>query len=117
MNIELIYEDKRGKIYRLSMESKEYLIIETKAGFARGGDTHQCAQYETVLKGSISCEEYIDRKDIETTLHEGDSKTIGANIPHMFTSITDSLIIEWLDGNYERIYYQPYRKRVEELNK
>lgn len=118
MKLEKIYKDKRGVIYRLMVDGKEYMVIETKKGYARGGDYHQSIQHDIVLKGQILWEERDEEdNNIGKVMVEGESNIVSPEVPHMYTSLTDSIVLEWLDGSYERKYYDPYRKKIEALMK
>jgi len=94
--------------------------LHTKAGYCRGGDYHKSIQHDIVLSGEI----LWVVKDKST----GKAKTIDAvegkkteflpNNPHLMFSITDSLVLEWLERpEKKKKYYEPYRDVVEMLNK
>lgn len=115
MKIQKIHEDSRGAIYRIMVHNKEYVIIETKKGFTRGGDFHKSTQHDIVLKGEILWQETFDGvAEAQATLKEGESTSVAAGIPHMYTSITDTIVLEWLEGSFEKQYYEPYRKIIQE---
>lgn len=111
-----IHEDKRGKISSIILDGKEYIIIETKKGYARGGDYHKSTQHDVVLRGKIFWEEQFDGvASASKELNEGDSTTVGIGIPHMYTSLTETIVLEWLEGDFEKEYFEPYRTRIMEI--
>lgn len=112
--LDLVYEDKRGKILRFFYKGNEYVLLETKEGYSRGGDYHKTRQFDVVLKGRIEWIETFDGvAESKTVLEEGNMNIVSPNIPHMFTSLEDSLVLEWLEGSFEKSYYEPYRKIIE----
>lgn len=108
------FEDSRGKLFTLNINKKEYLLLETYKGFKRGGDYHQTTQHDVVLKGEINFYYRIDNEEKKVNMREGDSISFLENIPHYLESTTDSLVLEWLEGNFEKQYDKVYRKIVEE---
>lgn len=121
----LIHEDARGRIWLLNYKDKEYLLLETKAGYSRGGDYHKTRQIDVVLSGKIvwiktgelyAGQDPEEKGDHYQTLEEGDMTVSQPNYPHMMISITDSLVLEWLEiPEAKKSYYLPYRKIVEEM--
>jgi len=117
---ELVHKDHRGKIWRLEIDGKEYIIMETARGELRGGDYHQTAQHDLVLKGKIlwiektclSCEE--GKGEDTRVVKEGEEITSKPNVPHMMVSFGGpSLVLEWLEGSFEKQYYKPFRDKIE----
>ena len=108
------FEDSRGKLFTLNIDNKEYLLLETKKGFKRGGDYHQSTQHDIVLKGEVNFCHRINGKDIKTKMLEGQSITFPKNVPHYLESLTNSLVLEWLESDFEKQYDKVYRKIVEE---
>ncbi len=115
MEIKLIHEDQRGKLIAIIIDGKEYLIIKTNEGYARGGDIHKSTQYDVVLEGEILWEENWHGYNTEQLMIKGDMNTVEEGIPHMYTSLTDSIVLEWLEGDFEKKYYKPFRKRIKEI--
>jgi len=113
MEIEKIHEDKRGSLHRILFKEKEFLIIFTKKGMLRGGDYHKSTQRDFVLTGCMEFRYKTDGREHVKTLNAGEMIHFEPNVPHMFTAKEDTLIIEWLEGEFEKSYYQPYRKLVE----
>lgn len=116
---EQVCRDERGVIWRVMVEDKEYKLIKTVKGEIRGGDFHQSAQHNLVLKGRIMwiekvCLECPDGRGEEITiLQEGEEYVSKPNVPHMLVSLDESVVIEWLEGSPETQYYKPYRDKVE----
>lgn len=113
----LINKDKRGRIWLCEFMGKEYLLLETKAGFYRGGDFHQTIQTDVVLHGTIRWFEDDGVFSHGRYMIEGDININPALIPHMMFSITDSLILEWLEKpQQKKTYYKPFRDIVNRMN-
>ena len=110
----LIHGDVRGEIYLIEIEGREMLLLLTKKGYARGGDLHRSIQHDVVIKGSVEFTFHMNGRDYSLELREGESITFPEGVPHMFTSLDDSIVLEWLEGSFEKTYYPPYRKIVEE---
>lgn len=114
----LIHRDKRGKIWIAEFMGKEYLLLETKAGFYRGGDYHQTRQTDIVLRGSIL---WVMKKNGYSTTRYMRERDINVNpplLPHMMISITDSLVLEWLEEPQpNKTYYKSYRDIINEANR
>lgn len=108
------FEDSRGKIFILNIDKKEYLLLETNKGFKRGGDYHQSSQHDIVLKGKINFYYRIDNEEKKLEMREGQCIAFLENIPHYLESLTDSLVLEWLENDFEKQYDKVYRKIVEE---
>jgi len=112
--MELVHRDRRGDIYRISVDDREMILLHTKRGYARGGDFHESVQHDVVIRGSVKFTLHMNDGDHSTEIEEGEAISFPAGVPHMFTSLEDSLVLEWLEGEFEKTYYPPYRKIVEE---
>jgi len=112
MKIEKVHEDERGSIHRILFKGKEFIILSTKKGFLRGGDYHKSKQHDVVLTGKMEFRYKINGKEQTKTLGAGEMIHFEPNVPHMFSAKEDTLIVEWLDGKFEKSYYQPYRRLV-----
>ena len=111
-NSQLIKEDLRGGININIIGGMEIAIIHTKAGFYRAGDYHSVVQYSLVLKGEIEITLRQNHQDIIKKYRANEFIIIPANIPHLYKSIVDSIMVEWLAGPFKPMYYEPYRKIV-----
>lgn len=113
IDLKKIHEDKRGIIWKLSYNNKDYFISFTRKGYARGGDIHNGKQYNAILYGNLLVKEKYD-VDIESILKGGDFIVINKNVPHVFIALKDSLMLEWHEyrlGEYEnKRFYKPYRE-------
>lgn len=107
-----IHEDARGKIHQLQIGDKEFIIMETKKDHSRGGDFHKSIQHDVVLSGRVEFRHIDKDEDITTILKEGQMITFKPNQPHMLTALTDSLVLEWLEGIFEKQYYEPFRRLI-----
>ncbi len=100
------HTDERGAIARF----QDVSTIFTVAGALRSGDIHPVPQHDMVIRGTVE----IKTPTSTWTLGSGEHLRIPAGVPHLFTSITDSVVCEWWDGEFEAEYYAPYRVKVEE---
>lgn len=113
MKLEKVHEDERGSIHRLLFKGKEFIILFTRKGYLRGGDYHKSKQHDVVLVGEMKFRYRINGKDYSKTLGAGEMTHFEPHVPHMFSAKEDTVIVEWLEGEFEKSYYQPYRKLVE----
>ena len=120
MKIEKVHSDSRGETHSLTSElltnCEEVAYFYTRKGISRGGCIHPSSrEHLCVINGEI---QYVYGDDMQKiTLYEGDSFTIEANVPHYFTSITDSLVMEWGCPLSDKKTHHPYfRSVVEALN-
>ena len=109
-----VYRDFRGEIRRYEVYGVKFNVLFTKAGAIRSGDYHPVVQYDLILKGEF--EITLRQNDKDVVLRKGTNEliTIPANVPHLFRSLTDTIMLEWWDGPFEVHYYKPYRKLIEE---
>jgi mannose-6-phosphate isomerase-like protein (cupin superfamily) len=115
-----IHEDERGAIFLLTglfPEDKEVTLFITKKGYARGGCIHRKnMEYFCVLEGIIKykIENCFDSKPVIYSKGQGDS--IGIGKQHYFTSLTDSMVIEWGATPTEKKEKGIWRKYVDKIN-
>jgi mannose-6-phosphate isomerase-like protein (cupin superfamily) len=109
----LVCEDFRGEIRKYEIDGVNFNVLLTRAGAYRGGDYHPNTQYNLILKGEFEITLRQNNKDI--TLRKGPNELIKIppNTPHLFKSLTDTIMIEYWDGPFKARYYEPYRKFVE----
>ncbi|HML03705.1 MAG TPA: hypothetical protein VK487_10115 [Candidatus Bathyarchaeia archaeon] len=110
---EKVQEDKRGSIHRFLFKGKEFIILFTKKGYLRGGDYHKSKQHDVILVGEMEFQYRENGKEYSKTLKAGEVTCFEPDVPHLFCAREDTLILEWLDGEFEKSYYPPYRKLVE----
>jgi len=109
-----IYRDIRGEINRYSMHGAKFNVLFTRKEGLRGGDYHPITQYDLILKGEFELTLRQDGKDGVLKKGANELIVIPPNVPHLFRSLTDTVMIEWWDGTFEVQYYEPYRKLIEE---
>lgn len=122
MDIKLIHEDERGKIFSMTMEEllyDEVTIFYTNAGYARGGCIHKFNnEYYCVIQGKV---EYVTKKgnlSHHSFLLTGDSGIVPKGTPHYFMAVEDSVIMEWgatIEEKQEK--HKEFRKIVDNINK
>lgn len=111
------FKDIRGSIHFFVIEGVKFHITVTKAGMLRGGDFHPDIQRDIILKGKFEITTRQNNKDIIKEYSTNDLIEIPPHIPHMFRSLTDTVMLEWRDGEYKSEYFPPYRKQIEEQSK
>lgn len=107
-------EDSRGEIKRLDYKGRKFNVLYTKKDAIRSGDYHNSKQFDLILKGEFEIWMLIGGKTVKEIKKENDFIIIPENIPHLFISKTDTIMIEWWEKDFEAKYYAPYRKYVEE---
>lgn len=120
IDLKEIYGDARGNLCILEWRGQEVLLFSINKGYSRGGDYHKSRQHDVVLAGRVECrfKRHIESQgEVVKTLNPGEVISFEAGSPHMFTALEDSLMVEWLEGPFEKEMYPPYRKIVEEKMK
>lgn len=117
MKLDLIHQDKRGRILSLKSDIFRYpevTIFETKDGFARGGCIHNLNdEFCTVISGKV---EYVIGEEIRI-LWDGDSVKIPKGTPHYFLSFGKSVVLEWGATEEEKkVKHVEYRQIVDRIN-
>ncbi len=114
---EPVHEDFRGQIRRYDINGVKFNILFTKAGMYRSGDYHSARQFDVVLHGELEITIREGDKDIVFIKKANEKIEIPPNVPHLYKSLTDTVILEWYDGILEPKYYPPYRKFVDSQSK
>ncbi len=109
-----IYKDFRGEIRRLDISWAKFNILFTRAGMLRSGDSHPNIQFDLLLKGKLEITFRKGNKDVKKNYRSNQLIKIPPKTPHLFHAITDTVMIEWWDGELKVEYYQPYRKLIED---
>jgi len=118
--------DNRGSLLKFKLGKKKFLIVLTKKGFLRGGETHNMPQRTILAEGKIevvtklliaNSKGIYQNVDITNTYKGVQEFFIPPNTPHYFRFLEDSVIMEYEDENMTREYYPEYRKIVEESMK
>ncbi len=109
-----VHTDFRGEIRRYNIKGAKFSIIFTKPGMLRSGDSHPVPQYDLILKGEFEITLRKNGKDIVIKKGPNELIVIPPHIPHLFRSLTDTVMIEWWEGPFEAEYYRPYRRLVED---
>ena len=112
-------EDVRGKIIFLNFGKKNFHIVETKKGFARGGHYHTFPSHHIIISGSIEYREKNLAGKQETIKKIQAPETIKTmpNIAHLIIALEDTVFIESFEQPYQAINFDEYRKIVEEKMK
>ena len=112
-----VHKDVRGEICSILFRGKAFELFEIVKGAMRGGHYHVSNAQLIVLTGQILYREMFpgnNESETQKILNSGDSIKIEAGKAHLVTAITDSLAIEFREGNYEVTDYLPYRKLVKD---
>ncbi len=109
-----IYKDFRGEIRRVNIGGAKFNILITRAGMLRSGDSHPNIQFDLLLRGKLEITFQKGNKDVKKNYKSNQLIKIPPKIPHLFRAITDTVMIEWWDGELSVEYYQPYRKLIED---
>ncbi|MBU1198435.1 MAG: hypothetical protein KKF46_02120 [Nanoarchaeota archaeon] len=111
---EPVYKDSRGEIHRKKEFGVKFNVLYTKAGALRSGDVHSSEQYDLFLKGET--EIWFQKGDKIEKIVKGPNEflVIPPNIPHLFKALTDTVMIEWWEKDFDVKYFEPFRKLVEE---
>lgn len=110
MKFKKIHSDARGNLYLLKFKGKEFLLLETNMNHSRGGDMHKSVQHDIVLHGIVQFKFMQGKKLREKVLRQAETITFPAEQPHMLTALTDCLVLEWLEGSFEKTFYEPFRR-------
>ena len=104
-------QDKRGWILCLA---PNVVLLYTKRGYRRGGDYHRSTQTDVCLTGAVVFYWRSGDGEHSALLLPGQSIQFPPNTPHYLEAVTDTLVLEWLEGEFEKEYDPEYRRRVEE---
>ena len=106
------FKDARGEIFFLEMNGMKFHLMYTKAGMLRGGDYHPDGQRDLILKGQMEVTTRENDHDVSRAYGPNEMIEISANVPHLYRSITDTVMFEWRDGEYKAEYHAPFREQV-----
>ena len=98
------------------IDGKELLIFTIRKGKARGGDYHKSVQHDIVVDGKIKLTYNTKNGERSKIVGTGESFTLEAGEEHYFLALDDCVMVEFLEGEFEKSYYEPYRKIVNELS-
>jgi hypothetical protein len=113
VTFEKLYEDMRGAIFLIKHQDKEFILWTLKKGHIRGGDYHKSTQYDVILSGKVLVTSHINGKDVKRLCGENTIISFKPEEPHMIQALTDDvLVLEWLEGEFEKQYYEPYRRLI-----
>jgi len=108
-----VQKDIRGEIRRYNFKGVKFNALFTKAGKYRSGDFHPVIQYDLIFKGRYQITFRQNGKDVVFKKGKNELIIVPPNTPHLFKSLTDTVMLEWWDGPFAVGYYEPYRKLVE----
>jgi quercetin dioxygenase-like cupin family protein len=110
---EPVSSDVRGEIRRFDLHGAKFSVLYTKADALRSGDYHSTAQLDLMLKGDMEVWEQRGATVVKKVYHANELIVIPPNIPHLFKSLTDSVMIELWVGEFDVKYYRPFRDLVD----
>jgi quercetin dioxygenase-like cupin family protein len=95
IKIKLLSFDKRGEVWLISRSGKEFLLIYTKAGMERGGETHHKIQTGSVLEGEMRLFTGTSPTSLVSRIYTpGTSFVIYPEAVHYMKAIQDTLHVE-----------------------
>ncbi len=121
-----IAEDKRGASWSIKLpDGQEIILIHTKAGFWRGGHSHNVPEVSVLLSGKAL---YLKRKCIpeeefsveEQTFQQAAGGVLenGVGEEHAALALEDYWLVDMRPGSYaedvKNKNYPPWRKLVED---
>jgi len=114
IEVKKIHEDSRGKIYSIKLNTQELILWTLKKDYIRGGNFHKSIQHDIIISGDVLVTYREKDKDIKKVYTEGEYIKFDPQTPHMFMALTDDVIVlEWLEGTFEKKYFDLYRKLIE----
>ena len=119
LSIENQFQDSRGKIFFCKSGDISINLIELNEGYARGGHFHNYDSEHIILNGEIKYfENNLDtNSELIKAIKNPEIILTKSNIAHMFLGIKKSYFVETFSGNYEAIFFDKYRKIVDEKMK
>ena len=120
LNLELVHSDARGDIYRVLLPGeRELMLFFCKAGYLRGGHSHDCDEMVILLSGKIRYHKWVNDAEELTDLEPGQVSYNPAGIPHMGEFLADSWVLDWKlgdvqAGGFVTQDFEPFRKLVRE---
>lgn len=119
LGVKLEQADARGEIYSLLLPTgEELMLFHCKAGYLRGGHSHNVPEVVMVLSGQLT---YYKKKGLEVVMMAGGlpGKVIWnlPGVPHMAEFLEDSWVIEYKigtpAGTAVTTSYPPFRDQVD----
>ena len=116
----LIHNDSRGSIFQgLLPGDRELMLFFCKAGYLRGGHSHDCDEMVVLLSGKFRYHKWVDGVDQVTDMVEGDVSYNPAGVPHMGEFLEDTWLMDWKLGGvsadgFVTTEFEPFRKQVRE---
>ena len=119
LSIENQFQDSRGKIFFCKFGDININLIEINEGYARGGHFHNFDSEHIILTGEIKYFEndLITNSELVKIIKNPEIIITKSNIAHMFLGIKNSYFVETFSGNYDAIFFNKYRKIVDEKMK
>ena len=119
LTIENQFQDSRGKIFFCKFSNVNVNLIEINEGYARGGHYHNFDSEHIILSGEVKYFEnnLMTNSESIKTIKDPEIIITKSNIAHMFLGIKKSYFVEIFSGNYDAIFFDNYRKIVDEKMK
>ncbi len=120
--LELVHQDARGEIYRVLLPTdQELMLFFCKAGYLRGGHSHDVPEVVMLLSGRMVYHKMVDGRHEVFELGPGEVSYHEAGVPHMGEFTEDTFLIDWKPGTkigeFETTDYEPFRSEVRERNR
>jgi len=120
VQLKQIHQDSRGEIYQVVLPgNRELMLFHCKAGYLRGGHSHDCDELVILLSGKLRYHKWVYEADQVTDLEPGAVSYNPAGVPHMGEFLEDSWVLDWKLGNvgigeFVTTDFEPFRKLVRE---
>jgi quercetin dioxygenase-like cupin family protein len=120
MQLEQLHQDARGDIYRVVLPgNRELMLFFCKAGYLRGGHSHDCSEMVILLSGKMRYHKWVNGAEEITDLEAGQVSINPAGVPHLGEFLEDSYVLDWKlggvqAGGFVTKDFEPFRKLVRE---
>lgn len=107
-------KDRRGSIFRASLPSREYSLVQMRVGSLRGGHYHSRETFHLVVQGRIRFElvDPFTRKKRQVTAGPMDFVRVRAGVAHLLEALEESLFLESYGRHGTTVDFEPQRARV-----
>ena len=121
VSLKLEHHDTRGDIYCIAIPGNhELLLFFCKAGYLRGGHSHDVPEIVVLLSGRMKYHKHTEEGDIILELRGGDLSYNQPGEAHMGDFLEDTWLVEWKlgpnsgIGEWSTTDFEPFRKLVRE---
>lgn len=120
----LVHQDARGEIYSLLLPTnQELMVFHCKAGYLRGGHSHDVPEVVLVLAGHFHYHKWLNGQEVVTEMYPGNCELNRPGEAHMGEFLEDTWLAEIKLGEHAGVGqwsttdFEPFRQRVRESMK